>query len=391
MDSKKRKYWIVLISALVLYAYGCVRLFYNFVTGKQFSDFGAHIVEAVEGTGYSMAHILLKICYNSGHGDILISVMMTLVVVLTVLAVAYFVKSYLKDGYAIRSNWFTFIIIGISATLITQIYLPYVYPHFYVHDTTLAPNLHNTTFLFMRLFGWITLSIYFYLSDHYLEAGNWWLYILFTVSLILVNFSKPNFILGFAPAMLIVLIYDYIRSHKKESVKTYLYIIRFGTCVLLSLPIVLVQASKVYDDGSTISFTIYELYLLIRNPLNLIIVLFTNLGFPILAYVFVRFIVPEKIELRKFNQAWLMYVISYAQKLFMVETGGRGDHGNYAWGSYFFCCVLHVVALIEIIKIQRQKLAKEGVCWGIISLYLLEVISGVAFFIYFVMGGNYSI
>ena len=237
---------ILLILIIALYSLGMIVLFYNYIIGKQFSDFGAHIKEAVNGEGYSMAHVLLKICYITGYGDKLISLMMTAVVLLTALVIACFIRAYVGYTYFNRIGWGLSFLIGITATLITQIYIPFIYPHFYVHDTTVAPNIHNTTFLFMRLFGWIVLLLYFYLSEHYFEEGKWRYYIAFTISLALVNFAKPNFILGFAPAMLLVLIYDFLKYLKKGNKRAFLYTIRFGICVLLSLPIVLIQAQMVF-------------------------------------------------------------------------------------------------------------------------------------------------
>ncbi|PHU40402.1 hypothetical protein CSX00_06435 [Pseudobutyrivibrio ruminis] len=101
-DKGIKKLFLILIIAL--YSLGMIVLFYNYIVGKQFSDFGAHIKEAVNGEGYSMAHILLKICYMTGHGDKLISLMMTAVVLLTALVIACFIRAYVGYTYFNRKR-----------------------------------------------------------------------------------------------------------------------------------------------------------------------------------------------------------------------------------------------------------------------------------------------
>ncbi|WP_207653925.1 hypothetical protein, partial [Pseudobutyrivibrio ruminis] len=143
--------------------------------------------------------------------------------------------------------------------------------------------------------------------------------------------------------------------------------------------------------GSSILFTLSEIKQLINDPQNAFFIILTNVGFPIIAYVVCcRTKRKNKtIEIRGFNQAWLMYLISYSEKIFLTESGDRATHGNYAWGSYFFCSVLHIVALSEMIKLYKIGLIRKKVMYGTVSIFVLEVISGVSYFIYSVNGGEF--
>ena len=362
-------------------------LFHKYSTGAYPSDFVLHIEEAVQHRGYSMAHFLLRLSCSTGRGSVIISFIMAGVTIFTVAAIWLFFKRLLKGENAIYDDWYI-LFFALCSSVITQIYIPVIYPHFYIHDTTLAQNWHNTTFLFMRLFGWIVLIIYYYLSEHYTEKGNIKLYVLFTISLILANFAKPNFILAFAPAMLVVLVYDFIKNTKKDNWRTYLYIVRFGICVLLSLPIIIVQAGKVYDDGSSIIFRSDEIMALLQNPTNFLLSIISNLAFPLI--VTAVMIVVKNCNMRAICQAWLMFAISYLQKLVMAETGIRMNHGNYSWGVYFFCGVLHVVAIGELIALIRKNKISKNVFIVASLPFFLEVISGICY-LHTLLQGSYYI
>ena len=218
-----------------------------------------------------------------------------------------------------------------------------------------------------------------------MEKGNWKDYTLFTICLIMVNLSKPNFILSFAPMMLLVLIFDFIKYRGKN----FLYVVRFGICVLISLSVVLVQTSKVYGDGSSIIFKFDDIVAMISNPSVLLWSLFSNIALPI--FVTVLVVVSKNDNSRRdiLAQSWIMFIISATQKIFMDESGERMGHGNYAWGCYFFCQVLNVVAFVELIRLIKSKsISKISAILGSL-LFLAEVVSGIYYFVHILGGGYY--
>ena len=357
-------------------------IFANYINDKSFSDFPLHIEGALDGSGYSLAHIVMKACSFSSHSIGLLSASMTLVGILTAVAIAAFIKKYLVSGQDL--SWGVALVIGIISTGLTQIYIPRFNPHCYVHETLMAPNWHNSTFLFMRLFGWITLLIYFELRTKYMEKGNWSYYVLFTLALFFVNFAKPNFILSFAPMMLFVLIFDFFKYRAKNN----LYVIRFGICVLISLSIVLIQTSKVYCDGSSIILKLDDWAAIVANPIGTIWNVIANIGFPLLVTVIIL-IKKNGNRVDMLFQSWGMFVISLIQKIFLDESGERMGHGNYAWGCYFFCQVLSIVALIELINMIRNKSISRGLAAVGILLFLAEAASGIMYFVHVLNCGYY--
>lgn len=76
-----------------------------------------------------------------------------------------------------------------------------------------------------------------------------------------------------------------------------------------------------------------------------------------------------------------MYFVSYAERLFLVETSTRAGHGNFLWGCFFFTGALQIVCLTEWISIIKSgKLSFKNPILYIGSIvYLLNVIFGFHF------------
>ena len=364
-------------------------LLVKYCDGTFENDIFLHINEVCDGNWYSLAHVLIKLCYFTAAPKLLLVILLALIVGTTCIAIALLIKVMLRiSGTDISTEFGLFI--GITGIFLAQLYIPVFFPHYYVHETVLTQPWHNTTFMVMKLFAYLTLALYFYIYKSYESKVKLVYYILFIIALTITNFSKPNFLLGFAPAMLIFLIIDFIRARAKNI----LSVIKFGMCVIFSLPIVAYQASLVYDDGSSIIISFEEFVSLVKSP-EYLLILAANLLFPFVITIVLIVAYKRKkdslyVRLNSLFQAWTMFFISYAEKLFMLETGERAHHGNYAWGVYFFTGLLFIVSLVELIKAKKLNVIKSRIVYVIsLVIYLPFVISGIAYYVCHILTGVY--
>ena len=368
-----------------------VYLFFMYASGTYSSDFPAHIYASITGEGYSLMHLILKICNKISPHPLITAYVMGIITVATVYAVYCFLKFILKENN-VKFNKYMVMALGITGICLSSIYIPKLFPHHYTAATCLTQPWHNTTYILMRMLGYLTLTVYFYIVRNYQKKNCIKAYVVFTIFLSLTNFAKPNFFLGFAPMMLAVLIYDFIKSRGKQLKN----IIMFGCCVLLSMPVLFMQAREVYGEGenSSVIFSC-EKFKQLYSGTDWIWAAVSNMLFPVIVTGVVIYAKKKngEIDISYLVQAWIMYFISYGEMLFIQETGARASHGNFAWGIYFFTAVLYIICLAEwIIIYKKEYLSKKNPLFFIgTAVYCMNAASGIQYVCLLTQGKHYII
>ena len=214
----------------------------------------------------------------------------------------------------------------------------------------------------MRLFAVMAVAMYFLIESTYLKKINFGYAVVFTVSLLFANSVKPNFIISFAPIMLLFMIIDFIKQ-KGKCLKNS---IAFGICVLISLTVLFYQYKILYatDDDSQI---IFSLDLLRQFFKTTFLLLFKD---------------RSKSEKSILTKVWLMYILSFFTFLVLKETGMRENDGNFAWGMYFFSFLLNIVCLTQWISNYKSSKSEERFVYLIgILAYAASVVSGFSYFV----------
>ncbi len=384
MQKSKTKLYIlysfdVLVSCFVFFI--TYRLFDRFVYSKLISDFPSHIVAAINGDGYSLMHILLKGTYKLFGTYSAISVLMSLIVLLT----AVFITVLIKTLYRVISNeeiadTFCPAVYAFSVSLlfIASIYFPRYWEHFYVAQTITTQPWHNSTYILMRLFAVLTLIFYFRIQDvYYNKKVGIKEYFLFFVFLFFSNFAKPNFLLAFAPVMLIVLIYDFI----KTKAKSFFSALIFGICVLVSIIPVFFQTDSLYSSAEEQSSIILssDRILDFLSDKHYIVSLGCDFFFPVVAtaVILIYFVRKKDISLRPLFLSWGSFVLAVMEALFVAETGPRATHGNFSWGQYFFAFLLYLVCASYLLVLTK----KNKKFYFAFLPYLLNLASGIVYFL----------
>lgn len=365
------------------------RLFLNQILCQFESDLPAHISAAMAGDYYSINSILLRL-FNHIGGYSAIASYLSAVVVLTMWATAWMVKTLLRINDPDSKRTLTRLF-AVTAPLVflSSIYLPGRYGVFYYvaenHVTDFTQPWHNSTYLLMRLFSLVAMTLYFRIQSRYLKKYAWVEWSLFLLSLVAVNAAKPNFFLAFAPAALCFFAYDLIRSRKLKP------IIWFGISFLLSLPVLLFQRSVLYSSGEEEQSGIELSTRLFKHVLqNRILLPHLVAGASFVVLVTALCVIHREGK-RSLWLGWTAYLFSFLTRWFLFETGPRATHGNFAWGAKGMAFLLTAICLERLIDMKLKKKISMNAYLAACALLALMIGSGAVYFVKLYLGTSYLI
>ena len=370
--TKKNKIIILIVLTLVL----ALSFFLFLIQCRDTidSDLPDHIRMAEEGQLYSLDTWIMNVLQRIWPSGGLVVLYLSVTVILTIAATVCFMKAISRYQYESSSQMIYIWLLSSAMLFICSIYIPKFFPWLYRNTIGTQP-WHNSTYILMRPLAMLSLILFFKIDSHYREdikASEW---VLFTVLLTLTNFAKPNFIIAFAPMMLMFLIYDFIKSSGKSTKQA----VMFGLCVLISLSVCLIQTKILFPDGenSGIAFTLKNAEEMLLNPAETVLRVVCGLAFPIFA---TAFLVKEKQTDRQTVQVWVMYLAARLESIFLMETGIRATDGNFLWGLSFAVYALFALLLC---KWRDAYLAKKiQKTWFYIgfSIFVVHVLNGLIYF-----------
>lgn len=296
---------------------------------------------------------------------------------------------------AVGAGWFAYLLLkemigenkkdiaflaGFTLLFLTSVYVPEVFPRYYV-GTLITQPWHNITYFGMRLFAIWAMYGFYKIYERYLEGINIREWLGVAIPLLLATACKPNFLLSFAFSLLVILIIDFIKDYKK-----FWNIVKMGTTVFPACFVLLMQGLMVYgqnninSDSSSIIIQWGGAYAMYSFE-TIILKIICGAAFPI-----VIFVCHHKEFDKKTNFAYLMFLITFAQVHLLEESGARANHGNFTWGIYSAAFILFIYALAYFIKVFDEKgKIPEKVIGSI--LVVLHVVSGFVYYILLLQGG----
>lgn len=387
IDAKKSKALsIISICAIFLMV---SFLIYKYSLAEFASDYPAHIKQSLKGEGYSLVSVIIIFFCGLLNSKIAFSLFMALVIITTVFVCSTFINRTTKLMNVI-SNKNTVLIVSITSLFICKICIP-EWSDLYYKGSLSTQCWHNSTYTLMKPFALMSLYMFFKIQKNYLKKINIKDCILFTIVLLLTNFSKPSFILAFAPVMLAVLIKDFILT-KTKSFKNALV---FGCCVLISCLILVFIYGKAFGSASngenTMAFSITNFinYFIVNKKYPLYFVL--SFAYPIYITLLT---IKERKQIDKYSmlifiEVWSMYIVSFLESLLLVEVGPRAADGNFGWGSQFFAYALFIICICMQIKLQKEDNITTDENTISNYTYLLHIVFGIFYFVLLIMGYNY--
>lgn len=316
-------------------------------------------------------------------GNIGCAMVLAAICVLTLFAMAYLLKTCF-DIEGKKAEFLSCFIIASPLIFLSSIFFPYLHMHFYKGSYITQP-WHNATYIMMRLFALTAVALFLKIRSHYLESGirlkEW---ILFLLSLALANASKPNFFIFFAPAMLVILIYDFIKTKAKKL----LVIVEFGIPVLISAPVLLLQFSNVYGEGNSAQNP-SKMYFTVSKFIDMVTSV-EVLNYIFFSLLFILAVTAVCIIKKSVNQSlifgWIMFFFAYVEKWFIFETGYRAQHGNFGWGIYAAGLMLTIICVARLLSVRER--ISERLFNAIACVLIVMVISGLPYFGYIFLGGT---
>lgn len=207
--------------------------------GNYVSDLPQHISFGLHGQGYSLLYIIIGVLAGaSGAGAV--CAFESLLVVLT----WYFAARLIEKISGFYSTVSLYVSLGLI--FLTTINLPGIYSFYYANSIITQP-WHNITYIGMRLFAVLTISFFTDLYRSYPAQIRLKDYLPVSLFLFLSACMKPNFLLSFSLALLIVLIADFAKdSRRAQNLRKYVIM---GSTVFPSFAVLYLQSRSLYPAG----------------------------------------------------------------------------------------------------------------------------------------------
>lgn len=382
----------VMAGALYLLGFGAFFYLYKMqAEGIYLSDLYPHISSALRGGGYSLLSVVYRGLYAL-CGDITLILIVLAAAELGFAILLGTVMKRILEKKAISLDWGAALILGFFMLFVCKIYVPLFSPVFYKTSFVTQP-WHNQTYLLMRIPALLSVLYYFKLEKKYLQHLGLREAVVFTLLLSLTNAIKPNFILFFSLMMLVYLMIDFVRTRGKGGGQ----IIKFGSCVLFSLGVVLWQSTVLFPSGGEggggggIAFSTEKVVTFFSSAGN-IVGMMISMVFPVLTLVWA---INKNSETKELRKVWIMFIIAVLESFLLIETGGRAGDGNFVWGRYcagFFLYFFSFIKFLELSKKYPAKTMKEKVFPVVGGCFMgLSIFCGIIYFVNLVMGSSYEI
>lgn len=361
-----------------------VFLFYRQATsveGLYMSDLQDHIAFAMAGDSYSVLYFAMGFLLKLTGGSVMAIAVLEALLVAGTGWITYLLFS---KRVAEEKKIFAFLI-SFALLFFTSIYIPILYPHYYLQTFVTQP-WHNITYIGMRFFAVWTMYAFFEVYENYLNRIRFKEWLSIAIPLFLATAIKPNFLLAFSFTLLAVLILDFVRNFFDK--EKFLNMIKMGTTVFPACGALLLQATILYgptEEGAAESGLIltWGATLLEGGVLPLVMKIICGLSFPIMIYILGR----KRLDKQE-RFVYLMYLITFIQVHMLGESGARATHGNFTWGIYNSAYILLIYTIAFFMEHYSMKKTDEKVVcmigWGILGLHF---VSGMMYFLLLLLGG----
>lgn len=388
--------WVTSLLLLALYTFSLLflhqRQLYAAVAGDGLydSDLVMHMAESITGNGaYSLISLLFHPAYLLG-GYWMAS---ALIVAFHLGAVAAFALCMHQVFPHISTP--LCLSFSVLCNLACAVYTPR--GGFWFLGTIFNPIYHNITYTAMLPFALLSLLYFVKLWPQRqgpLPRRTW---LMLCAMITLSTLMKTNFVIAFAPALLLFLIADLFATRGKNLLNEVL----IGCTVLPSIVVALVQMSLLTHEKNPAQMTL--IFLVDYDPAKMPTGPYNEPGILglIRSFVFVA-----AVALLFCKTAWgrlgyrfslLCLCVTLAQALLFVETEPRLYHGNFWWGSYV--CFFLFFMESGFVWLQELKAWRGGARDKLRGLRLLlcgallawHIISGICFLVMLLQGQSYNI
>lgn len=393
-DAKHRGLWAAALLALAVFAASMAWLHYQQLCSADggadsyTSDLGQHLGFAQDGIIYSTTSLLIGPVYALG-GRWGMAVLLAIFHLAAVAVFAWALRPAVPSWPLPARLLFSQVVYFAQAVWIPRGGSWYL-------GTISSTIYHNTTYIMLAPFA-LPAVLAFYRVWRGLGTGldpRAWL--VYTLLLTLATSFKPSLVFAFAPALLVLLIADLVRTRGKNFRREFL----LGCSVLPSIALCLIQANVLFaGEGSGIHliFTVdFDRHRMLWGPFNEAAVLGLLRSFVFVGAVGVL-LGRRAWGSFRYRFSLLMFCVAMGEALLLVESGERLYHANLWWGPF----ICFWVFLLESVSVWLRACAnwragqrggrlglRVTLCGGALAWH---IVSGVCFLVLLLQGYSYNI
>lgn len=325
------------------------RIFYLMCADYILSDMPAHVRLALGHNDYSLASVIVRLLWallGEAKGQTALSLVLTCNQLLCV----FTLWLLLRQMFPTLDKS-----LALLAALLAHICGPWILPgqtemYLGVYNGNV---LHNMTLLFSRMPVPLVLLFFFHLWDareNSLRFSDW---LGLVLSLFLSTFFKPSFLGAFAPAVLVMLIWDFVKTRCRGYKNEFL----IGLAVLPSAAVLLWSSSVLFAENfAGTSSGVALRALTAAGFLSLLVMYARGLLLPIWSHAVQGVKEPIRGHLRI---VWGVLGVAILEALTLTETGFRVNDGNFEWGSLALYPAVFAIAIALVIRLMQSTDRKE--------------------------------
>ena len=334
---------------LLLLCWRWQRIFYLMCADYIRSDMPAHIALALGHNDYSLASYIVRVLwalFGEARGQTLLSLVLTANQLLGVLTVCFLLRRMFPTLDTALS---------LLAAILAHVCGPWILPgqtemYLGVYNGNV---LHNMTLLFSRTPVPLVLLFFFRLWDSResrLRLSDW---LGLALTLALSTLFKPSFLGAFAPAVLVMLIWDFIKTRAKGFKNEFL----IGCAVLPSAAVLLWSSSVLFaEDFAGTSSGVALRALTLGGLLSLLVMYLRGLLLPLWSHFTQGVRERERGHLRI---VWGILGVAILEALTLTETGFRANDGNFEWGSLALYPTVFALAIALLMRLVQRTDRKK--------------------------------
>ena len=318
-EDKVRDNTILLQVGLLISLLTSILFFMQILTyhGRYMSDLPAHINQALFMDNYSIIFLVMKWVIEYTRYT------MYSIALLEGLTVGFaFICCTITMEKLFGVERYMSMAASVCLITLSHIYIPVLFPRLR-WGSLIAQPWHNMTYNSMRPFAVLTMLFFGPLHEIYRKEKRiaWKYWILTALMLVIATMMKPNFLMGFAPGLLVFLLIDFFG--KRNTFKNEFLL---GCVVIPAIAVLPIQALMLFNEMNGIVFR-PSTFFFNDGVLTLIMKFVSAMPLPVLVYYHNR----HRLENGAGVAAWA-YVWSLLEAMFIMEDGPRAEHGNFLWG-----------------------------------------------------------
>ena len=351
MQAEKRSRLLLALCGvlLLLLWWRWQRIFYLMCADYIRSDMPAHIALALGHNDYSLASYIVRVLwalFGEARGQTLLSLVLTANQLLGVLTVCFLLRRMFPTLDTA---------LALLAAILAHVCGPWILPgqtemYLGVYNGNV---LHNMTLLFSRTPVPLVLLFFFRLWDSResrLRLKDW---LGLALTLALSTLFKPSFLGAFAPAVLVMLIWDFIKTRAKGFKNEFL----IGCAVLPSAAVLLWSSSVLFaEDFAGTSSGVALRALTLGGLLSLLVMYLRGLLLPLWSHFTQGVRENERGHLRI---VWGVLGVAILEALTLTETGFRANDGNFEWGSLALYPTVFALAIALLMRLLQRTDRKK--------------------------------